>query len=69
MTNILPTVYVNHRPAFGLSPSQLGHAFKVLGDRVGGDQRWTIDRATFLSLMQEKGTYARTQHVVMTLTV
>ena len=51
-----PLVYVNHRPAFGLSPTQLGHAFKILGERVGKDQRWTIDRASFLSLLQEKGT-------------
>ena len=49
------TVYVNHRPAFGLSPSQLGRAFKVLGESVGGDQRWTIDKPTFLALLQEKG--------------
>ena len=49
-------VYVNHRPAFGLSPSALGRAFRQLGERVGGDQRWTIDRATLLSLLQEKGT-------------
>ena len=49
-------VYVNHHPAFGLSPSQIGQAFRVLGERVGGDQRWTLDRATLLSLLQEKGT-------------
>lgn len=52
---ILPTVYVNHRPAFGLSPAQLDHAFKVLGERVGKEQQWSIDRAGFLSLLQEKG--------------
>ena len=54
---LISAVYVNHRPAFGLSPSQLGQAFRLLGERVGGDQRWTMDRATLLSLIQEKGVF------------
>ena len=48
-------MYVNHRPAFGIHPSQIDEAFKVLGARYGKDQEWRIDRASFLSLLQEKG--------------
>ena len=49
-------VYVNHRPAFGLSPSEVGRAFKVLGERVGASQEWSLDRGKLLTLLQEKGT-------------
>lgn len=62
---ISPTVYVNHRPAFGLSPAQLGEAFKVLGERVGKEQQWSIDRASFLSLLQEKGKKKSVVHVLL----
>lgn len=43
------TVYINHRPAFGLAPSQLSKAFNVLGEDG------VIDQAKFVTLMQEKG--------------
>lgn len=46
---IFPIVYINHRPAFGLSPAQLVKAFHVLGE--GG----SIDRAKLLTLLQENG--------------
>lgn len=42
-------VYINHRPAFGLAPSQLSKAFNVLGEDG------VIDQEKFVTLMQEKG--------------
>ena len=42
-------VYINHRPAFGLAPSQLAKAFNVLGEDG------LIDQGKFITLMQEKG--------------
>ncbi len=50
------TVYINHRPAFGISPAQFEEAFKTLGQRSGGSQQWTVDRPRLLELLQEKGT-------------
>ncbi len=47
------TVYINHRPAFGLSPGQFLQAFKALGQRSGDE--YTVDRTTLLELLQEKG--------------
>ena len=47
--NILFPVYINHRPAFGLAPSQLAKAFNVLGEDG------LIDQGKFITLMQEKG--------------
>ncbi|PIK40728.1 putative WD repeat-containing protein 66-like [Apostichopus japonicus] len=48
-------LYVNHRPAFGLSLSQLHRAFEVLGmqDETGGLP--SIDRGELLDLLQTKG--------------
>jgi len=43
------SVYINHRPAFGLAPSQISKAFNLLGDDG------LIDQAKFVTLMQEKG--------------
>ena len=57
-------MYVNHRPAFGLSPSQLGKAFKVLGERHGDSQKWTVDRATLLTLLQERGIFMMVPSVI-----
>ena len=48
-------VYVNHRPVFGLSPSQFTDAFRVLGQRSGASKEWTVDRSKLLQLLQEKG--------------
>ena len=45
------TVYINHRPAFGLSPIDLLQAFSTLGDGPG----CTVDRGTLLALLQENG--------------
>ncbi|XP_064391567.1 cilia- and flagella-associated protein 251-like [Halichondria panicea] len=46
-------LYINHRPAFGLSPGQFLEAFKALGQRSGGE--CTVDRTKLLELLQEKG--------------
>lgn len=48
------TVYVNHRPAFGLSPFDLHEAFTKLG--TPGDEGFAIDRNKLLTLLQNKGT-------------
>lgn len=52
-------MYVNHRPAFGLSPAQLTRAFRVLGQQEEegeeGRKEWAVDRGTLLTLLQEKG--------------
>lgn len=46
-------VYINHRPAFGLSPAELSRAFVVLSGEE--EQSGILDRAKLLSLLQEKG--------------
>ena len=52
-------MYVNHRPAFGLSPAQLTRAFCVLGqqeeEEEEGKKEWAVDRGRLLALLQEKG--------------
>ena len=49
------TVYINHRPAFGLSPVDLLQAFSSLS--VDGEgPGCTVDRATLLAMLQENGT-------------
>ena len=47
------TVYVNHRPAFGLSPFDLHEGFTKLG--TPGDEGFAIDRDRLLTLLQNKG--------------
>lgn len=47
------TVYINHRPAFGLDPHKLVHAFKTLG--VPSAQGNSIERGYLLDLLQTKG--------------
>ena len=47
-------VYVNHRPAFGLSATRLHEAFDVLGlDEYDGAP--SIERGELLDLLQTKG--------------
>ena len=46
-------VYVNHRPAFGLSPFDLHDAFTKLGSP--GEDGFSINRDNLLSLLQNKG--------------
>ncbi|XP_035690518.1 cilia- and flagella-associated protein 251-like [Branchiostoma floridae] len=46
-------LYINHRPAFGLSPLDLQKAFEILGmDTEDGP---AIDRGSLLDLLQSKG--------------
>ena len=47
------SVYVNHRPAFGLSPFDLHEGFTKLG--TPGDEGFAIDRNRLLTLLQNKG--------------
>ena len=46
-------VYVNHRPAFGLSPEKLQWAFDTLG--VASPDGGVIDRGDLLTLLQNRG--------------
>ena len=46
-------MYVNHRPAFGLSPFELHEGFTKLG--TPGDEGFAIDRDRLLALLQNKG--------------
>lgn len=46
-------LYVNHRPAFGLSPFDLNEAFTKLG--IPSDEGFAIDRDRLLTLLQNKG--------------
>lgn len=47
-------LYVNHRPAFGLSMNKIQRAFQVLGyDNENGDK--VIDRGDLLWLLQRRG--------------
>lgn len=52
--SVLFAVYVNHRPAFGLSPFDLNEAFTKLG--IPSDEGFAIDRDRLLTLLQNKGT-------------
>ncbi|XP_032233978.2 cilia- and flagella-associated protein 251 [Nematostella vectensis] len=46
-------LYVNHRPAFGLSPMELHDAFNHLGEP--SDEGFQINRDQLLALLQNKG--------------
>lgn len=47
-------LYINHRPAFGLSMKTIQQAFQVLGyENENGDK--VIDRGDLLSLLQCRG--------------
>uniref|UniRef100_A0A672REM5 WD repeat domain 66 n=1 Tax=Sinocyclocheilus grahami TaxID=75366 RepID=A0A672REM5_SINGR len=49
-------LYVNHRPASGISRQELCNAFQVLGKPDEGG-RYTIDRDELLELLQARGKY------------
>ena len=49
------SVYINHRPAFGLDPMKLVKAFETLG--LPTDKGNAIDRGDLLDLLQTKGVY------------
>ena len=49
-------VYINHRPAFGLSPLNLIQAFHALTTNEEGEGPGSsVDRATLLTMLQEHG--------------
>jgi len=47
-------VYVNHRPAFGISPTELEDAFAKIG-RLNENGEAEIDRGALLEILQRKG--------------
>lgn len=49
------SVYVNHRPAFGLSPDKLLWAFKTVAESPEMDKGGLIERGDFLNLLQKNG--------------
>ena len=49
----LCTVYINHRPAFGLQPDRLAWAFHTLGYSLEGMP--AIDRSDLLHVLQNRG--------------
>ncbi|KFO75804.1 WD repeat-containing protein 66, partial [Cuculus canorus] len=55
-------LYINHRPAFGLSIKKIQQAFQVLGyDNENGDK--VIDRGDLLLLLQCRGCYVAGEHM------
>ena len=48
------SVYINHRPVFGLSPVDLVTAFQTLGTRDEA-QGWTMGREELVAMLQENG--------------
>ncbi|XP_065548317.1 cilia- and flagella-associated protein 251 isoform X2 [Lathamus discolor] len=60
-------LYVNHRPAFGLSMNKIQRAFRVLGyDNENGDK--VIDRGDLLWLLQCRGEHMTEDELALCLT-
>ncbi|XP_065594798.1 cilia- and flagella-associated protein 251 [Cyrtonyx montezumae] len=60
-------LYINHRPAFGLSMKTIRRAFQVLGyDNENGDK--VIDRGDLLSLLQCRGEHMMEDELALCLT-
>ncbi|XP_075372514.1 cilia- and flagella-associated protein 251 [Mycteria americana] len=60
-------LYINHRPAFGLSMKKIQQAFQVLGyDNENGDK--VIDRGDLLLLLQCRGEHMTEDELVQCLT-
>ncbi|KAM6193477.1 cilia- and flagella-associated protein 251 [Sarcoramphus papa] len=60
-------LYINHRPAFGLSMKKIQRAFQVLGyDNENGDK--VIDRGDLLLLLQCRGEHMTENELVQCLT-
>ncbi|KAI3372831.1 hypothetical protein L3Q82_023280 [Scortum barcoo] len=55
-------LYVNHRPAFGISSDDLAQAFHVLGDR-GSTQQPVLQRHELLELLQARGEHMTEEEV------
>ncbi|KAM6052184.1 cilia- and flagella-associated protein 251 [Chlamydotis macqueenii] len=61
-------LYINHRPAFGLSMKEIRRAFQVLGyDNENGDK--VIDRGDLLSLLQCRGEPMSEDELAQCLTI
>ena len=50
------SVYINHRPAFGLHPDQLVDAFEKIG-LIGEEGDIEIPRSELLAILQDKGLF------------
>ncbi|KFQ24606.1 WD repeat-containing protein 66, partial [Mesitornis unicolor] len=60
-------LYINHRPAFGLSMTKIQRAFQVLGyDNENGDK--VIDRGDLLLLLQHRGEHMTEDELALCLT-
>ncbi|NXX77335.1 CF251 protein, partial [Urocolius indicus] len=60
-------LYVNHRPAFGLSMKEIQRAFQVLGYQNEHGEK-VIDRGNFLLLLQSKGEHMTEDELAQCLT-
>ncbi|KAH0625607.1 hypothetical protein JD844_015192 [Phrynosoma platyrhinos] len=60
-------LYINHRPAFGLSAKEIQHAFQVLGYE-NEDQEMTINRNDLLLLLQHRGEHMTEEELAECLT-
>lgn len=56
------SVYLNHRPVNGLTPSLFASAFKNLGQIDFETKQWKIDRSHLLSILQDRGILAYKVH-------
>lgn len=54
-------LYVNHRPAFGLSPDEIEHAFRILGRPSSSKGEPCIDKAQLFTILQRRGEHM-TEH-------
>ncbi|KAH9503911.1 Cilia- and flagella-associated protein 251 [Bulinus truncatus] len=61
-------LYVNHRPAFGLSAEKLLWAFETLAENVEPDKGGVIERGDFLSLLTRKGEHMTEEELTEHLT-
>ncbi|XP_055861223.1 cilia- and flagella-associated protein 251-like isoform X2 [Biomphalaria glabrata] len=61
-------LYVNHRPAFGLSAEKLLWAFETLAENVEPDKGGVIERGDFLNLLTNKGEHMTEEELTEHLT-
>lgn len=62
MIILLAAVYINHRPAFGLSPEKIKWAFDTLG--LPTEEGNAIERGDLLDMLQSKGRFNSVTDVV-----